>query len=65
MMQLYYVRLPNVLGLETKPFDPDTYEESTGFDVMDEEENKKPLLPEAIRWRYKTNAEGNIEVRLT
>jgi len=57
--KLHYVRLPNILGLETKPFDPLTYE-VRNLEEM-EDEAKKIMLPEAIRWKYATSSEGKID----
>lgn len=42
--ELHFVKLPNFLSVETRPFDPDTYE-----DEIDEEET----LDEEGRARYK------------
>jgi len=50
--KLYYVRLTNILGLITKPFDPNTYEEEVRTQEEEDEGIKKAPLPEAMRWRF-------------
>ncbi|KAL6056805.1 hypothetical protein QOT17_015910 [Balamuthia mandrillaris] len=47
--KLCYVRLPNILGIQSKPFDPDTW---AGEEAEWEDPKMKRLNPETIvRWR--------------
>lgn len=56
--KLYHVRIPNILGIDPKPFDPNSYEE---VKLVDEEGNAKKTHtnPETvIRWRYELDSNG-------
>ncbi|XP_064393046.1 RNA polymerase-associated protein LEO1-like [Halichondria panicea] len=62
---LHFVKLPNFLSVETRPFVPDLYEdEGEDDDVLDEEGRTRLKLKveNTIRWRYSMDEAGN-EVR--
>ena len=55
---MYYLRVPNILGIEPKPFDPDTYEE-----LRTDNDKSRNQNPETIaRWRYATDDRGIVVV---
>ena len=51
MAQLFLVRLPNtnLLGIQSRPFDPETFEEEE--EVEEEEDGGKTRVETVIRWR--------------
>ena len=51
MAQLFLVRLPNtnLLGIQSRPFDPETFEEEE--QVEEEEDGGKTRVENVIRWR--------------
>lgn len=52
LFQIYYARIPNILGIESKPFDPDTYEEEDESKLPEGDTDKKIINPATvIRWR--------------
>lgn len=58
------MRLPNILGIESKPFDPETFEVPKFSSDKEEETQKKILNPETIiRWRYAKDENGIIIVQ--
>ncbi|KAL3684935.1 hypothetical protein R1sor_002957 [Riccia sorocarpa] len=61
--QLNLVRVSNIMGIESKPFDPKTYEEDQTF-VTDAEGQKQRLrLEENIaRWRIVRNRDGSESI---
>jgi len=57
--QLVYVRIPNILGIEPKPFQPSNYESLT---LEGEEGSRKLLNPETvIRWRTTVDSDGTVK----
>ncbi|XP_047719509.1 RNA polymerase-associated protein LEO1-like [Prionailurus viverrinus] len=60
--ELYFVKLPRFLSIESKPFDPQYYEdEFEGVKVLDEEDRTmlKLKVENTIRWRKRRDEEGN------
>ncbi|XP_025739920.1 RNA polymerase-associated protein LEO1-like isoform X2 [Callorhinus ursinus] len=60
--ELYFVKLPKVLSIEPKPFDPQYYEdEFEGEKMLDEEDRTRLRLKveNTIRWRKRRDEEGN------
>ena len=58
---LNFVKLPNFLSLDCKPFDPETYEDDIEDDLqLDEEGNARLKLKveNTIRWRQSFDSEG-------
>ena len=53
-VSLHMVKLPNIVGIQTEAFDPDTYSSKI------EEEEFNGFVPNMIRWRYKTDEDGNF-----
>ncbi|CAF0907614.1 unnamed protein product [Brachionus calyciflorus] len=62
--EVHFVKLPNFLSVEPKPFDPDTYEDDnpTKNDTLDEEGKTRVRLKveNTIRWRYEKDEDGNL-----
>lgn len=62
--EVHFVKLPNFLSVEPKPFDPETYEDENPAksDTLDEEGKTRIRLKveNTIRWRYEKDADGNI-----
>jgi Leo1-like protein len=52
--QVFVTRMPNVMGIKTAPFDPET------FDQVAEDETFK-FTTNIIRWRHRKDAGGAIE----
>ncbi|XP_065888462.1 RNA polymerase-associated protein LEO1-like isoform X2 [Dysidea avara] len=53
--ELYFVKLPNFLSIETRPFDPALYEDEADEDHVQDEEGHarmKLKVENTIRWRY-------------
>ena len=42
--ELYFVKLPNFLSVDCKPFDPETYEDEIEDDTEHDEEGKQSSL---------------------
>ncbi|MFH4978562.1 hypothetical protein AB6A40_005271 [Gnathostoma spinigerum] len=60
---LYFLKVPNFLSIDSRPFDPDHFEdEYDEDDVMDEEGRARLKLrvENTIRWRYTLNEEGEL-----
>lgn len=62
--ELHFVKLPNFLSVEPRPFDPDTYEDDLleKSETLDEEGQARVRLKveNTIRWRYEKDSEGNM-----
>eukprot|EP00731_Ephydatia_muelleri_P009475 Em0005g61a len=61
--ELYFAKLPNFLSVETRPFDPNLYEdEGEEDDILDEEGRARLKLKveNTIRWRSTTDENGDI-----
>jgi RNA polymerase-associated protein LEO1 len=59
---LHFVKLPNFLSVDCRPFDPETYEdEIEDEDSLDEEGRARLKLKveNTIRWRQSFDKEGN------
>ncbi|CAL8404012.1 unnamed protein product [Boreogadus saida] len=59
---LYFVKLPNFLSVEPRPFDPQYYEDEFEDEEMLDEEGRTRLklkVENTIRWRVKRDEEGN------
>ncbi|KAG9489355.1 hypothetical protein GDO78_005379 [Eleutherodactylus coqui] len=62
---LYFVKLPNFLSVEPRPFDPQYYEDEFEDEEMLDEEGRTRLklkVENTIRWRTRRDEEG-IDVR--
>lgn len=61
--EIHFVKLPNFLSVEPRPFDPEQYEdENPKGDAIDEEGKTRVKLKveNTIRWRYEKDSEGNL-----
>eukprot|EP01111_Echinosteliopsis_oligospora_P003392 TRINITY_DN1538_c0_g1_i3.p1 TRINITY_DN1538_c0_g1~~TRINITY_DN1538_c0_g1_i3.p1 ORF type:complete len:408 (-),score=131.73 TRINITY_DN1538_c0_g1_i3:156-1349(-) len=57
--QLVRVKLPNIVGIQSKPYDPETF---VGDDEDEEDRKRKHTIPESvIRWRYAADGHGTKE----
>ncbi|XP_053355784.1 RNA polymerase-associated protein LEO1 [Clarias gariepinus] len=59
---LYFVKLPNFLSVEPRPFDPQYYEDEFEDEEMLDEEGRTRLklkVENTIRWRSRRDDEGN------
>ena len=58
------IKVSNIMGIDSKPFDPKTYVEEDTF-VTDESGSKKRIRLEnnIVRWRIVRNPDGSISVR--
>jgi RNA polymerase-associated protein LEO1 len=58
--QLRLTKLSNIIAIEPRPFDPETYEPN-GVEYVDERGHKRVRLHDtnAIRWRWAADADGN------
>ncbi|XP_075064103.1 RNA polymerase-associated protein LEO1 isoform X3 [Mixophyes fleayi] len=59
---LYFVKLPNFLSVEPRPFDPQYYEDEFEDEEMLDEEGRTRLklkVENTIRWRTRRDEEGN------
>lgn len=60
----HFVKLPNFLSVEPRPFDPETYEDDLleKSETVDEEGQARVRLKveNTIRWRYEKDSEGNL-----
>lgn len=62
--KMFYVRLPNFLSIETREYDPESYEdELADQELFDNEGRPKPKLKveNTIRWRRVQNEDGEEE----
>lgn len=60
--ELYFVKLPNFLSVETRPFDPQYYEDEFEDDETMDEEGRTRLklkVENTIRWRTIRDDDGN------
>ncbi|XP_073235660.1 RNA polymerase-associated protein LEO1-like [Porites lutea] len=60
--ELYFVKMPNFLSIERKPFDPALYEDEMEEDEVLDEEGRARLklkVENTIRWRYRKDEDGN------
>ncbi|PAV77011.1 hypothetical protein WR25_00128 [Diploscapter pachys] len=51
----YFAKMPNFLSIETRPFDPENYDEDDDDDQLVDEEGRNRLklrVENTIRWRY-------------
>lgn len=57
-------QLPNFLTIETRPFDPETYDEAEVEEIRDEDGKTRVRLrvENTIRWRYKTDDTGGLQL---
>jgi RNA polymerase-associated protein LEO1 len=61
--EMHFVKLPNFLSVEARPFDPETYEdENQNGEALDEEGKTRVRLKveNTIRWRYEKDEEDNL-----
>uniref|UniRef100_A0A1B0A552 Another transcription unit protein n=1 Tax=Glossina pallidipes TaxID=7398 RepID=A0A1B0A552_GLOPL len=61
--EIHFVKLPNFLSVETRPFDPETYEDEIDEEeTMDEEGRQRIKLKvsNTIRWREYMNNSGKM-----
>ncbi|OZC09765.1 Leo1-like protein [Onchocerca flexuosa] len=61
---LYFVKFPNFLSIEPRPFDQDHYEDEFDEDDLLDEEGRARLklrVENTIRWRYILDDDGNIQ----
>ncbi|XP_057657520.1 another transcription unit protein-like [Diorhabda carinulata] len=61
---IHFVKLPNFLSVETRPFDPETYEDEIDEEETLDEEGRARLklkVENTIRWREYVDNEGNIK----
>lgn len=59
--ELYFVKFPNFLSVETHPYDPETYEDEIDEDEVMDEEGKGRLklkVENTIRWRTQKDKKG-------
>lgn len=59
-----FVKLPNFLSVETRPFDPETYEDEIDEEETLDEEGRARLklkVENTIRWRDVLDDEGNVK----
>ena len=60
--QLHFVKLPNFLSVDTRPFDKDAYEDEIDEDEIMDEEGRARLklkVENTMRWRYAKDEYGN------
>ncbi|TPP58095.1 RNA polymerase-associated protein LEO1, partial [Fasciola gigantica] len=61
--EMYLVKMPNFLSVETRPFDPNYYEDELDEDEVLDEEGRTRLklkVENTIRWRYGRTPEGEL-----
>ncbi|KAL2539765.1 Protein LEO1-like protein [Abeliophyllum distichum] len=58
----YLVRLPNIVGIDPRPFDPSTYVEQDFFATDNSGSRKRIPSKNIIRWRHVKNPNGTISV---
>lgn len=59
--EIHFVKLPNFLSVDTRPFDPDTYEDEIDEEETLDEEGRQRLklkVGNTIRWRRTINEKG-------
>ena len=60
--EFHFVKLPNFLSVEPRPFDPETYEDEIDEEETLDEEGRARLklkVENTIRWRTAFDKEGN------
>lgn len=60
---IHFVKLPNFLSVETRPFDQETYEDEIDEEETLDEEGRARLklkVENTIRWRETFDKEGNV-----
>jgi len=60
--ELNFIKLPNFLSVDTKPFDANLYEDEADDDEIQDEEGRARLklkVENTIRWRYSKDKDGN------
>lgn len=60
--EIHFVKLPNFLSVDTRPFDPDTYEDEIDEEETLDEEGRQRLklkVGNTIRWRKYINDKGD------
>lgn len=60
--ELFFVKMPNFLSIERKPFDPSMYEDEMEEDEVLDEEGRARLklkVENTIRWRFRKDEDGN------
>ena len=61
--EIHFVKLPNFLSMESRPFDPDTYEDELDEDQNQQDEEGRTRLKlkveNTIRWRQSYDKAGN------
>ncbi|XP_015772244.1 PREDICTED: RNA polymerase-associated protein LEO1-like [Acropora digitifera] len=60
--ELYFVKMPNFLSIDRKPFDPAQYEDEMEEDEVLDEEGRARLklkVENTIRWRFRKDKDGN------
>uniref|UniRef100_A0A6P7H0P6 Another transcription unit protein n=1 Tax=Diabrotica virgifera virgifera TaxID=50390 RepID=A0A6P7H0P6_DIAVI len=61
---IHFVKLPNFLSVETRPFDPETYEDEIDEEETLDEEGRARLklkVENTIRWKESMDDEGNMK----
>jgi len=58
--QIYVVKLPNILGIEHSPYDPEIYTPPDPVNFEDETKRLRIRPENFIRWRYKKDENGNL-----
>ena len=61
--ELHFVKLPNFLSMESRPFDPKTYEDEMDEDQNQDEEGRTRLklkVENTIRWRQRFDKDLNV-----
>ncbi|KAK9869756.1 hypothetical protein WA026_003488 [Henosepilachna vigintioctopunctata] len=61
---IHFVKLPNFLSVETRPFDPETYEDEIDEEETLDEEGRARLklkVENTVRWREVMDEDGNIK----
>lgn len=62
--QIHFVKFPNFLSVEPRPFDPETYEDEVDEDEILDEEGRSRLklkVENTIRWRLGLDEDGNLK----
>lgn len=61
--EIHFVKLPNFLSVESRPFDPDNYEDELEDDLNQQDEEGRTRLKlkveNTIRWRQGVDKDGN------
>ena len=64
IFQMYVARVSNIMGIDSKPFDPNTYVEEEEHFITDETGHKQRIRLEdnVVRWRRARGRNGSINV---